>query len=166
MSDVFDAVNKNSGEERVVKKGFFRKRLSPSNILLLISVLLIVIYFFANPSVKPSINSEAVLDLGLDDKPQIIEVYYFYENSPDCGRCLEGKAFVEGLKAKYSQIILRTYEVKYDPDNQELLNQFAKEYDVAKPHIIPMTFIEGKYFKDFTNGIGSDMNSYVRNLLV
>ena len=142
-------------------KPFWKRMVNVPNAIFVISLMLILIYFFTTSGPSQTINSNAIKETEMN-KPKLLEIYYFYENSGDCSNCAEGKKFLENLKSQYSQINLRIYETAFDPDNREILNKFMKDYSVKSPSI-PMIFIENRYFIGYSAGIGEEIKSYVEN---
>ncbi len=141
----------------------WRKFVNIPNAIFAVSIILILIYFLTMPNSQPSVNAK-VIDTPKINKPKLLEVYYFYDAS-NCSKCVDGKAFMDGLRKKYLSINLRSYEMSYDPDNKAVFDKFLVDYSVPKPYVSPTTFIDGKYFKDFSNGIGNDIEVYINELL-
>jgi len=143
------------------EKPFWKKLVNVPNGIFAISIVLILIYFFTISTPSQTINTNAIKETEIN-KPKMLEVYYFYDNSVDCGSCVQGMTFMQGLKSQYSQVNLRTYETGYDPDNMGLFRKFIKDYSVDNP-VFPMIFIEGKFFSDFSTGIGEEIKTYIEN---
>ncbi|MBS3074079.1 hypothetical protein J4447_01345 [Candidatus Pacearchaeota archaeon] len=164
LADLKDlsAVGKLQPYKKEAGQHVWKKFVNIPNAIFAVSVILIMIYFFTIPSPEPTISAEAVKSLETA-KPKLIEIHYFYENSKDCSRCIEGRAFMEGLKKKYSSINLKMHEMSFDPDNKKLFKEFIENYSVEEPIIIPMIFTNDIYFKDFSNSIGVEIDSYVKN---
>ncbi len=72
-------------------------------------------------------------------------VYLFY--SATCPVCAEEKVFLRSLNETYP-IDLHEFEIYYNDTNSDLLNQYAKSYDV-KLTGVPVTFIGSKAFSGF-----------------
>jgi hypothetical protein len=133
------------------------------NIILAVSILLIVIYFFSLSANKPSISAQAIVTPEMI-KPKLTELYFFYDGSPTCGKCIEAKSFLDTLKRKNPKVALRSYEVSFDPDNELLLRDFSDKYDVPSPVVLPIIFINDRYFKDFSSRISLEVEAYVEEL--
>ncbi len=94
-----------------------------------------------------------------------IGVYFFY--SAVCPHCDEEKEFLKNLEKKYPEIEIKKYEIVYNSENQKILNDFYKKYQVPKGEQgwIPITFTANRYFIGFDQGIGEDIESYLKECL-
>jgi thiol-disulfide isomerase/thioredoxin len=67
-----------------------------------------------------------------------ITVYFFWGKG--CPHCEKEKLFLETLKTKYPQVVVRSYEVWYDQENAKIFTEIAEAYG-KRPEGVPMTFI-------------------------
>ncbi|MDI6826608.1 MAG: hypothetical protein QMD36_05520 [Candidatus Aenigmarchaeota archaeon] len=90
-------------------------------------------------------------------------LYIFYGKT--CPHCGEERAFLQGLKTKYSQLEIHEFEVYYNKANRDLFNEIAKAYHITTSSGVPMTFIGEKAFIGFVEGndeiYDSKTNAYV-----
>lgn len=93
-----------------------------------------------------------------------IEIDFFY--SPTCPHCAEEKIFLDQIKEKYPQIEINRHSLSLK-ENIELLKQFYQEYGVPSKNfgLVPVTFIEGKYFLGFSPRIEEDIEECIENLV-
>ncbi|MCG2691492.1 hypothetical protein L6272_01550, partial [Microgenomates group bacterium] len=61
---------------------------------------------------KPALAAEATL-------------HFFWASG--CPHCVKEKVFLDTLKEKYPQLIIKDYEISYDRGNLELLQKFGAE---------------------------------------
>lgn len=137
-----------------------------SNIVLIISLLLIVIYFFSlqfSSTSDSSINANAVNSQITAKTPKLVEIEYFYYSN-NCQSCLDGKTFLEGIKKNNHQVRLTLYEMSYDPENEALFKKKIKDYSLSGEVTLPVTIIGEKYWNGFTSPISFDMESYINQL--
>jgi len=77
-----------------------------------------------------------------------VEIYFFWGQG--CPHCAQEKPFLEELKQKYPELIVKEFEVYYNRENQELFKKVTQAYK-TQPVGVPMTFIG----KDFVVGFGT-----------
>ncbi len=77
-----------------------------------------------------------------------LEIYFFWGQG--CPHCAQEKPFLEKLKQKYPQLVVKDFEVYYNKENQELFQKIAKAYNTSALGV-PMTFIG----KEFVVGFGT-----------
>lgn len=82
---------------------------------------------------KPALAAEATL-------------HFFWASG--CPHCVKEKVFLNTLKEKYPQLIIKDYEISYDRGNLELLQKFGAELQ-ADVSGIPFTVIGTKYFSGY-----------------
>lgn len=71
-------------------------------------------------------------------------IYYFYGEESTEGQNVDAYLFT--LQQKYPNITIQTYEVYYNQQNNELLNQYFKVFGVSEESQgIPIIFIGGSY---------------------
>lgn len=83
---------------------------------------------------------------------QKVEVYFFWGQG--CPHCAAEKPFLEKLKQKYPQLVVKDFEVYYNSENQKLFKEVAKAYN-TEPYGVPMTFIG----KEFIVGFDSEQTT-------
>ena len=77
-----------------------------------------------------------------------VEIYFFWGQG--CPHCAQEKPFLEELKQKYPELIVKEFEVYYNRENQELFQKIAQAYKTSIQGV-PTTFIG----KDFVVGFGT-----------
>lgn len=90
-------------------------------------------------------------------QPDKAEIHFFY--SPTCPFCLKEKEFLKELKEKYPEIEIKEFEITKIPENQEILAEFYKKYNVPKKEQgwVPVTFTSTKYFVGFNENVKKDI---------
>lgn len=81
-----------------------------------------------------------------------VYIYLFYGEG--CPHCAKAKPYFESLAAAHPEIILKTYEVYYDAENQRIFSLMAKKYGLSQM-AVPAIFI-GQYS---LLGYSEDMNA-------
>ncbi len=94
-----------------------------------------------------------------------IEINFF--SSAICPHCAKEREFLKGLEKKYPEIKVREYEVFYQAENREILKGFYEKYKVpvGEQGLVPATFTPTKYFIGFSEEIGKEIESCIRNCL-
>lgn len=95
-------------------------------------------------------------------KPEIT-LFYSYT----CPHCVEEKEFLKDLKIRYPEIDVKEYEVTQNQDNQKLLGEFYKKYDVPKNEqgFVPVTFTANRYFIGFNEQTGKDIENCLKECI-
>ncbi|MBN1115254.1 MAG: thioredoxin family protein [Oligoflexia bacterium] len=75
-----------------------------------------------------------------------IYLYFFY--SYDCPHCKKAGSFIDELKAKYPDLVVKQYEVKKNSSNRAFFGRVSKHYGV-KPRGVPTIFIGDEIFTGF-----------------
>tara|TARA_Y100000310_G_C20546046_1_gene745616 strand:- start:20 stop:1108 length:1089 start_codon:yes stop_codon:yes gene_type:complete len=79
-------------------------------------------------------------------------IYHFYGESEGCPDCQQSKEHFSFLNDKYSDLQIEHYEVYFNLENYQLLQNYFDAYDVPEESQgIPAVFIHGSYF------IGNDV---------
>jgi glutaredoxin len=88
-----------------------------------------------------------------------IEINFFY--SAVCPHCAEEKEFLDSLEEEYPEIVVNRYEVLYLSENQEVLKNFYKEYQVPERErgYVPVTFLSEEYFIGFSQQISDNIKN-------
>lgn len=94
-----------------------------------------------------------------------VQIDFFYSST--CPYCAAEKEFLKGLQEKYPAIELKSYEVINSEENQALMRDFYRKYDVPEQEqgYVPNTFISDKYFIGFNDNLGDDIETYIKTLL-
>lgn len=95
---------------------------------------------------------------------QKVEVYFFWGQG--CPHCAAEKPFLEKLKQKYPQIVVKEFEVYFNRENQELFKKIAQAYN-TQPSGVPTTFIGKNFIVGFAseNTTGKEIESLIQNCL-
>lgn len=80
---------------------------------------------------------------------QKVEIYFFWGQG--CPHCAQEKPFLEKMKQKYPQLVVKDFEIYYDAENRALFEKIAKAYN-TQSYGVPMTFIG----KDFIVGFATE----------
>jgi cytochrome c biogenesis protein CcdA/glutaredoxin len=93
------------------------------------------------------------------------EVTLFY--SAYCPHCAAEREFLKTLKEKYPEIIITEYEIAKNPDNQKILAEFYKKYDVpsSEQGWVPVTFTPTKYLVGFNDQVASEIENCLKQCL-
>ena len=94
------------------------------------------------------------------DQPVVVTMFW----GDGCPHCAEAKPFLEGLKEKYPGMELRLYEVWYNEDNLKMMQQMAEQYGFTATGV-PTTFIGDKYWVGFSEQIGAEMETAIKELI-
>lgn len=94
-----------------------------------------------------------------------IQINFFY--SAICPHCAKEKEFLKDLKEKYPKIEVKEYEVLYHQENQEILEDFYKKYQVPRGHQgrVPVIFTSHNYFIGFNEQIAKDIEGCIEECL-
>ena len=91
-----------------------------------------------------------------------INIYFFWGDG--CPHCEEEKPFLDALVKDYSQVALVDYEVWYNHDNQEILNQFSQVLGF-EPSGVPVTVIGDRYWIGFRDDYKAEIESALQQTL-
>lgn len=119
-------------------------------IYILISILLIIVFSFLFTD-----SSKA------EEK---IDIHFFF--STTCPHCIKEKAFLSNLEKDYSQIEIKAYDFSSKEAQKELEN-FYKKHNVknSEKGLVPITFIENRYYVGFNEEIGEEIKNYLNELI-
>ena len=94
------------------------------------------------------------------------EINFFY--SAICPHCAKEEEFLKELKNQYPEIEIKEYEVISSQENQKILNEFYERYQVPQKERgwVPVTFTPTKYFIGFTEQIGAEIESCIKECLL
>ena len=107
----------------------------------------------------------AKVDFSLAKQNQA-EINFFF--SAICPHCAKEEEFLENLEKKYPEIEIKEYEVISSQENQKILNEFYEKYQVPQKERgwVPVTFTPTKYFIGFTEQIGAEIESCIKECLL
>jgi cytochrome c biogenesis protein CcdA len=57
-----------------------------------------------------------------------VVVYFFYNQH--CGECQKALTFLEGFRQRHPEVIIRSFDIANNPENQQLFQQFNERYGV------------------------------------
>lgn len=77
-----------------------------------------------------------------------------------CPHCAAAEPFLDELEARYPTLEVRRYEVWYDADNRELLQEVADAYDV-NVRGVPAFFIGDAMWEGFADTLRADIENQV-----
>lgn len=94
-----------------------------------------------------------------------VHIDFFY--SSICPHCAEEEEFLKTLEAKYPEIEIQRYEVMYNSDNQKILSDFYKKYNIQKGEqgYVPVTFTSTKYFIGFNQQVADGLEDCLKECL-
>lgn len=107
----------------------------------------------------------AKVDFSLAKQNQA-EINFFF--SAICPHCAKEEEFLKELKNQYPEIEIKEYEVISSQENQKILNEFYEKYQVPQKERgwVPVTFTPTKYFIGFTEQIGAEIESCIKECLL
>lgn len=87
------------------------------------------------------------------------EIIFFYSDT--CPHCAKEKVFLTDLEKKYPELKIIRYEVIHDQNNQKLLGELYKKYNVPSREqgLVPVTFTSKKYFVGFNEQVAEDIEN-------
>ncbi len=94
-----------------------------------------------------------------------IQIDFFY--SAICPHCAKEEEFLKTLEAKYPEIEIKRYEVMYNSDNQKILSDFYKKYNIQKGEqgYVPITFTQTEYFIGFNQSVADGLEKCLEECL-
>ena len=91
-----------------------------------------------------------------------IEIYFFYNQG--CPHCKKEKQFIEGLEAKYPDVVFHKYETSSE-ENLERFIDFLEEKDVPKEKrgFVPTTFLGDEWLVGYLSDeiTGKQIEDYI-----
>ncbi len=88
-----------------------------------------------------------------------VYIYLFWGDG--CPHCAKAKPYFENLAAAHPEIVLHTYEVYYDAENQKLFTEMAQKYGVEQL-AVPTIFV-GPYF---LQGYSEEYNPHIEEIVL
>jgi glutaredoxin/cytochrome c biogenesis protein CcdA len=105
-------------------------------------------------------NNNVILENDLDIESNQFNVYFFWGDG--CPHCMNQKEFFDSIKDKYPNMILNSYEVWKNKDNQDYMKEVSAIYEV-QPRGVPLTFIGNKNWIGFSSSIEQEIHSYIES---
>ncbi len=87
-----------------------------------------------------------------------VVIYLFWGEG--CPHCKHEKPFLEGLKVKYPDLEIKSYEVWFHEENKELYKRLADAYG-SKGGSVPATFIGEKFWIGYSKVKSAEMKKQV-----
>ncbi|MBU3934787.1 hypothetical protein KKC00_02400 [Patescibacteria group bacterium] len=100
--------------------------------------------------------------LAQSENPGVTLFYSIY-----CPHCKDEKEYLKTLKEKYPEIVITEYEIAEDADNQKILSDFYKKYNVPQNEQgwVPVTFTPNKYFVGFNDQVAREIENCLQECL-
>jgi cytochrome c biogenesis protein CcdA len=73
-------------------------------------------------------NLTRIADLIASEPPGHVIVYFFYNEY--CGECQKSLTFMENFRQRHPDVVIRSFDIANNPDNQQLFQQFDDRYGV------------------------------------
>lgn len=87
-----------------------------------------------------------------------MHVYLFWGEG--CPHCAKAKPFFESLAEKYPEVVLRSYEIYYNQENQQLLTKMAETHGFEVSGV-PTTLIGPYYLVGYSEEMSQDIEGVV-----
>ena len=82
--------------------------------------------------------------ISAEDNSQTDCIYYFY--GEDCANCANVDQYIKNIEIKYPSLQVQKYEVYYDKENFQLLENYLEAYGLsASAQGVPAVFLPGTY---------------------
>lgn len=91
------------------------------------------------------------------------EMYFFWGEG--CQYCANAKPFVEGLKKKYPQLDVKSYEIYNNDYNNELLNHMVAAYGSNDMGGVPAFFIGDNAFSGYHESMNGEFQKLVESCI-
>lgn len=124
----------------------FRKSVAISGLLLILVITSFVQVAAQTPEPEPETEGYPVY------------IYLFWGEG--CPHCAKAKPYFEGLAEKYPFIVLRSYEIYYNPEGQQLLSTMAANYGFEVSGV-PTILIGPYYVVGYTEEWNQDIEQVV-----
>jgi thiol-disulfide isomerase/thioredoxin len=120
-----------------------------------------VIFSACSPSSQNNSN-ENTPTLTADSEGKTV-LYFFWGEG--CSHCLDEKAFLEKMKAKYPDLEVKSFETWKNKENAALFQKMAAAYG-TRAGSVPATFIgDGDPFVGFSQRMEADMENRIKTCL-
>jgi len=87
-----------------------------------------------------------------------VYIYLFWGDG--CPHCAKAKPYFESLPSKYPGVILKTFEVYYNQENQQLFSSMAQKYGLEQL-AVPTIFIGPNYLQGYSEELNQDIENVV-----
>jgi thiol-disulfide isomerase/thioredoxin len=87
-----------------------------------------------------------------------VYIYLFWGEG--CPHCAKAKPYFENLAVAHPEIVLKSYEVYYDPENQSLFALMAQQYGIEQ-FAVPTIFIGPYHLQGYAEELNPDIESVV-----
>lgn len=91
-----------------------------------------------------------------------VYIYLFWGDG--CPHCARAKPYFEGLQDQYPGVVLRSFEIYYNSDNQQLFNAMAQKYGLTQLGV-PTIFLGPYYLQGYTEEYNPDIEKVVLECL-
>jgi len=108
-----------------------RRSLLPVLLVLICIAILAGPVFADSPAPEGSgsaTNMTRIADLIASEPPGHVVVYFFYNEY--CGECQKSLTFMDGFRERHPNVVIRSFDIANNPDNQQLFQQFDDRYGV------------------------------------
>jgi len=131
-----------------------------NKLILLITVSTLVLLAACS---EQTITGEVVSqpETNIEKNNEVIVQFFWGEGCPFCDR---QKPYMDQIKDEYPGIIIESYEVYHDRENQLLFQRTAAEHG-ATARGVPMTFIGDKYWSGFNERMVPEMKEEIERQL-
>ena len=92
-------------------------------------------------------------------KDEKITLYFFHGDG--CPHCAEEEVFLKSIEEKYSNLEIVKYEVWYDDENAELLNQVEDVFSITRPGV-PTNVIGKTVISGYSDSIGKKIERAIQ----
>ena len=89
-------------------------------------------------------------------------MYFFYGET--CPHCKEEKVLLDRLESEYEELTILRYEVWYNAENKNLMNQIASEKNITIKGV-PLTIVGDKYISGYTSSYASRIEDMVKDAI-
>lgn len=110
------------------------------------------------------LGNAASVAIAQNSSTKEININFFY--SAICPYCIQEKAFLGQLSGQFPEVKVSEFEIS-EKISVELLQEYYQDYEVPaeKKGLVPITFIEDRYFLAFDDKIGEDIKNYIKDLI-
>jgi thiol-disulfide isomerase/thioredoxin len=91
-----------------------------------------------------------------------VTIYLFWGDG--CSHCARTKPYLESLQTKYPGVLLKAYEVYYEPDNQQIFIDMASKFGF-EPSAVPTFFIGTFYSVGYSEELNPKIEAVIRECL-
>ncbi|MFH1064375.1 MAG: cytochrome c biogenesis protein CcdA [Candidatus Woesearchaeota archaeon] len=99
-----------------------------------------------------------VTAFGVQAQQQKTDILFFYGQG--CPHCANEEAFLEDMQGEYPALQVHLYEVYFNDEHRQLMIDLAEAYG-QEVSGVPMTFINGKIIKGFSDAISRSIEQEI-----